>query len=271
MGKKHGKKLLDVIERLPDTYRPAAQLLYGSGQRPMECLRLRVGDLILNVALGLSLSKSKPALERHCCGRQERLREELVPTRGAQRRHNLRHCSGYSTLLRAPSIKAAQASAVIERLKEVFGLCGTGWRHGHSLFEEVQTDTGRVEIVAEVAFQYRFPVTTDGTGCALAAWDAQACGWAFRGETGGWSEPILACVGKAPGKGGVAITDARKSAVTDGLTKAASMIGVGHEVFNRQCCSALKPAAAGDTGSPRPGEQSRSVRFPPGPQSYAPA
>jgi hypothetical protein len=30
---------------------------------------------------------------------------------------------------------------------------------------------------------------------------------------------------------GAAFTDARKSAVTDGLTKAASMIGVGHEVF----------------------------------------
>jgi hypothetical protein len=36
------------------------------------------------------------------------------------------------------------------------------------------------------------------------------------------------------GKGGVALTDARKSSVTDGLTKAASMIGVGHEVFKGQ-------------------------------------
>jgi hypothetical protein len=126
------------------------------------------------------------------------------------------------------SIKAAY---VIERLNEVFGLCGTGWRYAHSPFEEVHTDTRRVEIVTEVAFQYRFPATTDGIGCAPITWDAQASGWAFRGETGVWNEPILACGGKSVGKGGAAVTDARKSAVTDGLTKAASMIGVGHDVF----------------------------------------
>jgi hypothetical protein len=32
-------------------------------------------------------------------------------------------------------------------------------------------------------------------------------------------------------RGAVPHTDARKSAVTDGLTKAASMLGIGHEVF----------------------------------------
>jgi integrase len=34
-----------IIERLSDTYRLPAQLLYGSGLRLMECMRLRVGDL----------------------------------------------------------------------------------------------------------------------------------------------------------------------------------------------------------------------------------
>lgn len=126
------------------------------------------------------------------------------------------------------SIKAAY---VIERLNDVFGLCGIGWRYVHSPFEEVHTDTGRVEVVTEVAFQYRLPATTDGTGCAPVTWDAQASHWNLRGVNSDWSEPILACGGKSVGKSDAAITDARKSAVTDGLTKAASMIGVSHEVF----------------------------------------
>ncbi|MBE9471802.1 MAG: integron integrase [Chloroflexi bacterium] len=41
------QEALAVIERLSDTYRLAAQLLYGSGLRLMECMRLRVGDLDL--------------------------------------------------------------------------------------------------------------------------------------------------------------------------------------------------------------------------------
>jgi hypothetical protein len=87
------------------------------------------------------------------------------------------------------SSRAAQAPAVIERLREVFGL-------------------------------YR-------TGCAPAMWDAQPGGWAFRGETGGWSEPILACAAEAWARAALPSRTARKSAVTDGPIKAASMIGVG--------------------------------------------
>lgn len=41
------QEALAVIERLSDTYRPAVQLLYGSGLRLMGCMRLRVGDLDL--------------------------------------------------------------------------------------------------------------------------------------------------------------------------------------------------------------------------------
>jgi len=128
------------------------------------------------------------------------------------------------------SIKAA---FVIERLNEVFGLCGVGWRYVHSPFEELHTDNGRAEIVTEVALQYRFPAKNDCAGCDQVVWDAQASNWAFRngGSNHDWSEPIFACGGKSPGKGGAPCTDARKSAVTDGLTKAASMLGVGHQVF----------------------------------------
>ena len=38
------QEVLAVIEHLPDTYRLAAQLLYGSGLRLVECMRLRQGE-----------------------------------------------------------------------------------------------------------------------------------------------------------------------------------------------------------------------------------
>jgi hypothetical protein len=128
------------------------------------------------------------------------------------------------------SIKAA---FVIERLNEVFGVCGIGWRYAHSPFEELQAENGRVEIVTEVAFQFRFKATNDCTGCDPVVWDAQANDWTFcNGHSNrDWSEPIFASGGRLVGKGSAPLTDARKSAVTDGLTKAASMIGVGHDVF----------------------------------------
>ena len=128
------------------------------------------------------------------------------------------------------SIKAA---FVIERLNEVFGPCGIGWRYVHSPFEVLDTNNGRVEIVTEVALQYRYHATNGYTGTDPIAWDGH---WAFHKHSSNhdWSEPILACGGKTVGKGGAAFTDARKSAVTDGLTKAASMIGVGHAVFKGQ-------------------------------------
>ena len=46
------------------------------------------------------------------------------------------------------SIKAAYG---IERLNEVLGLCGTGWRYSHSPFEDRPTDNGRLEVVTGVA------------------------------------------------------------------------------------------------------------------------
>jgi hypothetical protein len=119
------------------------------------------------------------------------------------------------------SIKAAY---VIERLNDVFGPCGIGWRYVHSPFEDVPSDDGRLEMVTEVAFQYR---VTEESGCGRVTWTN---GWQY-GSDDGWSEPIFACGGKSLGRGGAPYTDARKSAVTDGLTKAASMIGVGHQVF----------------------------------------
>jgi len=124
------------------------------------------------------------------------------------------------------SIKAAY---VIERLNEVFGPCGFGWRYAHSPFEACDLKNGSQEIITEVAFQYR----GDGeNGCPRAEWCALTKDWGWHESSPAtWSEPIFACGGKAVVKGGAPHTDARKSAVTDGLTKAASMLGVGHTVF----------------------------------------
>jgi hypothetical protein len=128
------------------------------------------------------------------------------------------------------SIKAA---FVIERLNEAFGPCGIGWRYVHSRFEEVETGNRCVEIVVECTLQYRFKSTNDCFACGPVMWDAGGGDWAVHAgaSNNDWSEPILVCGSKSLGKDGDVITDARKSAVTDGLMKAASMIGVGHEVF----------------------------------------
>ena len=63
------------------------------------------------------------------------------------------------------SIKAAY---VIERLNEVFGPCGVGWRYVHSACEEHSTDCGYLEIVTEVALQFRFAVANDRVECENA-------------------------------------------------------------------------------------------------------
>lgn len=127
------------------------------------------------------------------------------------------------------SIKAAY---VIERLNDVFGPVGWGWRYAHAEFEVIVTADQRTEIVTEVALQYRVS-DDDQRGCGPAEWRDQE--WRIRPDhPWHWSEPIFAVGGRCLGRGNAPYTDARKSAVTDGLTKAASMLGVGHEVFKGQ-------------------------------------
>lgn len=95
------------------------------------------------------------------------------------------------------SIKAAY---IIERLNDVFGLCGAGWKYKYGEF--TQSEKGEVLVSVKLG---------------------------YKKEDGEWSEPIVSEGGKKPVNDN--ITDARKSAVTDGITKAASMLGVGHEAF----------------------------------------
>lgn len=126
------------------------------------------------------------------------------------------------------SIKAAY---VIERLNDVFGPCGVGWRYVHTPFETVVTGDQRAEILTEVALQYRVS-DDEQRGCGPVEWHE---GWRIRSDhPWHWSEPVFAVGGRGLGRGSAPNTDARKSAVTDGLTKAASMIGIGHQVFKGQ-------------------------------------
>ncbi|MCA9796403.1 MAG: hypothetical protein KC910_31565 [Candidatus Eremiobacteraeota bacterium] len=136
------------------------------------------------------------------------------------------------------SIKAA---FIIERLNEVFGPCGCGWRYVHSPFEMIEG-----EVVTEVALQFR---VVDG-GCDPVVWDAQARNWAFAPDSGAWAWPIYSPGGRRPGKGNAPITDARKGAVTDGLTKAASMIGVGQDVFKGLVRTGQAPQKASERAHP---------------------
>ena len=146
------------------------------------------------------------------------------------------------------SIKAA---FVVERLNEVFGPCGCGWRYVHSPFEFAEG-----EVLTEVALQFR---VAEG-GCDPVVWDAQARNWAFAPDSGAWSWPIYAPGGRRPGKGNAPLTDARKGSITDGLTKAASMIGVGQEVFKGLVRTGQAPQKAPESApTPRMPEYSSAI------------
>lgn len=114
-------------------------------------------------------------------------------------------------------LHSVKAAYIVERLNDVFGVCGIGWRYAHSPIENANK-----EVTTEVALQYR------GGNCEAINWHA---GWTFYSGERVWSEPIFAHGGKKIGGGGSPLGDAKKSAVTDGITKAASMLGVAHHIF----------------------------------------
>jgi len=123
---------------------------------------------------------------------------------------------------------------IIERLNEVFGLLGYGWRFAHSRFDEV-TYTGKrssgTEYLTEVALQYRIMYT--GEGCHPVNWNGGS--WAFdTTREAVWSEPVLGVGGNNVGPGSTPISDAKKGAVSNALSKAASRLGVGIMAYKGQ-------------------------------------
>lgn len=92
---------------------------------------------------------------------------------------------------------------VIERLNRAFGLCGTGWK-----YDVLQTDVRENEVNVTIAFQYRIPNAP---------------------HLDGWSIPIWITGNNNIVKNRVG--DALKGALTDGIKKAASLIGVGMAIY----------------------------------------
>lgn len=133
------------------------------------------------------------------------------------------------------SIKAA---FVIERLNATLGLLGFGWRYAHS-DAKIETASGHEEVTLRVALQWRVCEQAEGEGfCGPVYWrDRRSPNraereWAFAKGPQVWSEPIFAHGGaNAKRKGSLPYKDACQSAVTNGITKAASRLGVGLEVF----------------------------------------
>jgi len=116
-----------------------------------------------------------------------------------------------------------RAAYVTERLTQVFGMLGHGWRYAHSPFEIVER-----EVITEVALQYRL----DEGGTYPYYWDTVTEAFVPDREAEAiWSEPILDSGGNQIGKGGVPMSDARKSALSGALSKAASRIGVGISAY----------------------------------------
>lgn len=136
------------------------------------------------------------------------------------------------------SIKAAY---ILERLNQVFGLVGYGWRYAHGPH---RLEGPKSEALVEVMLQWRVcddPAELSHPHCYPIHWGThvdekigQVCeGWYFDKSTEAvWSEPIPATGGSATNrKGSVPYTDAFRGAVTNGITKAASRLGIGIEIW----------------------------------------
>jgi hypothetical protein len=138
-------------------------------------------------------------------------------------------------------LTSIKAGFILERLNQVFGLLGYGWRYApgpHCL----ETAGGKEEVQVKVAVQWRITESATEEGhCPPVVWSKR-----IDTESGMmvdswqpqmalphvWSEPVIATGGSAAKrKGGIPLTDAYRAAVTNAITKAAARMGVGQEVF----------------------------------------
>jgi len=143
---------------------------------------------------------------------------------------------------RGVTLTTINQAFVMERLQEVFGLVGYGWRYAFGPFWREAAEKGE-EILVEVALQWR--VTDDMEARYsppvywLKQWDPQTAalmeGWEFGPGPAIWSEPIFAKGGSSTNRrGNTRLTDAHRSAETSALSKAAARLGVGQEVYKDQ-------------------------------------
>lgn len=115
---------------------------------------------------------------------------------------------------------------VTERLNDVFGMCGVQWTLEYSNY--TISDDGKSANV-NVAIQYRLPdEISKGYGGPRFAYDSDG-NLRPIDESEKWSRPVYAVGSSMIIRGRVA--DAKKGAVTMGLSKAASYLGVGMDAY----------------------------------------
>lgn len=142
------------------------------------------------------MATAKKAKKRTMKGIQAELKSELPL---------VAYSSDRSRGFELTSIKAAY---VFERFNEAFGLLGDGWKYTFTKFKERTIGEEGSEKVSEI-----------GVKVTLR----------YKKPDGEWSEKISHIGGKKVIKGN--LTDARKSAITDALTKIGGMLGVGELAF----------------------------------------
>lgn len=153
-------------------------------------------------------------------------------------------------------LTSIKAGFVIERLNECFGLLGYGWRYAHGPHRQ-EGD----EVLVPVAVQWRVIEEPEGGCCPPVYWGRQVDatdgtigeGWQpDKDMPAVWSEPVFATGGSSLNrKGGLRCTDAFRGAVTNGITKAASRLGVGIEVWKGECDNGYVPGNS-STGQKSP-------------------
>jgi len=143
---------------------------------------------------------------------------------------------------------------VVERLNKAFGLLGTGWRFAHSPF----VDNGK-EITTEVVLQYRIP--SEDSGSLAYSWNPLIGGFeGVEGSSPVWSEPVYGVGGNQKGSGGVPISDAQKSAVSAGLSKAASRMGVGIDAYKGNLVLDGQEIDVKDDSTISPGDKAKAMQ-----------
>jgi len=126
-------------------------------------------------------------------------------------------------------LTSIKAGFILERLNQTFGLLGYGWRYAVGPFH-LETAGGKEEILVEVAIQWRTSETLAEVYCPPIYWQRKTDpetgittqGWCPEKTLPRcWSEPIVATGGSSAKRtGSVPLTDARRSAVTNAITKA---------------------------------------------------
>jgi len=142
------------------------------------------------------------------------------------------------------ALTSIKAAFILERLNQEFGLLGYGWRYAHGPH---RLEGPKNEALVEVALQWRIcddPAELSHPHSYPIYWGTYIDeetrqvteGWYFDRHTEAvWSEPVFATGGSATNrKGSVPYTDAYRGAVTNGITKAASRLGVGIEVWKNE-------------------------------------